>query len=385
MDNLLKPLSQLLRPVKPIPPGIYHYMAPQDDPNNYRLHLRIEQDGSGVLIVNAATVLHLNKTAVAYSYYLIQKQLPEQVGKEMSRIYRVDPKVASQDYQEFGQRILALAQTQDLEPVTSLGAAIALPDSAKISAPYRLDCAVTYRLPEGADLEAAPTRRVDRELTMAEWQSVLDKAWQAGIPHVVFTGGEPSLREDLAQFIAHAESLGQVSGLITDGLRLAEDAYLQTLLQTGLDHLMIVLRPDNPAAWKALENVAAANIFFAVHLTATPKTAADLPRLIDKLAGCQVRDLSLSASTSELAKGLPALSKQAETLQMELITDLPVPYSSLNPFTLEEVEAAAPNGAGRASLYVEPDGDVLPAQGINRRLGNMLKDPWKQIWEAAGR
>jgi len=31
---------------------------------------------------------------------------------------------------------------------------------------------------------------------------------------------------------------------------------------------------------------------------------------------------------------------------------------------------------------VEPDGDVLPAQGMYEQiLGNMLRDPWDQIWE----
>jgi hypothetical protein len=380
MNNFLKSLSRLYRPIRPIPPGIYPYITPQDDSSHYRLHLRIEPDGSGILIVNAATVLHLNKTAVAYAYYLIHKQSPEQVGRLMSGLYRVRPQQASQDFQDFAARIRTLAEAQDLGPVTSLGAALSLPDSGKITAPYRLDCALTYRLPAGADAEAAPTRRVERELTTDEWQAVLDKAWQIGIPHVVFTGGEPTLRADLAQLIAHAESLGQVSGLLTDGLYLAENAALQHLLQTGLDHLMIVLQPDNPAAWKALENVNAADIFYVVHLTLTAQNAAGLPDLLQKLAAQQVKALSLSASTSELAKGLPAFNKQAAALQMELISDLPVPYSSVNPFTLEAPEAALPAGAGRAWLYVEPDGDVLPAQGVNRPLGNILKDPWAKIW-----
>jgi MoaA/NifB/PqqE/SkfB family radical SAM enzyme len=32
-------------------------------------------------------------------------------------------------------------------------------------------------------------------------------------------------------------------------------------------------------------------------------------------------------------------------------------------------------------LYVEPDGDVLPAQGINQVLGNFLNDAWEKIWK----
>ena len=38
-------------------------------------------------------------------------------------------------------------------------------------------------------------------------------------------------------------------------------------------------------------------------------------------------------------------------------------------------------GAGTAWLYVEPDGDVLPAQGVNKVLGNLLTDPWEKIWK----
>jgi MoaA/NifB/PqqE/SkfB family radical SAM enzyme len=212
---------------------------------------------------------------------------------------------------------------------------------------------------------------------------VLDKAWKVGIPHVVFTGGEPTLREDLPQLIAHAESLGQVSGILTDGLRLVDEAYLQTLLQTGLDHVMITFQPDNPVAWKALQNVRAADIFDAVHLTVTPQNAADMPELLKKLAEQQVQALSLSASAPDLAKKLPALYQQADGLQMQMIADLPVPYSSMNPFASEEQDAKLPEGAGRAWLYVEPDGDVLPSQGVNRLLGNMLRDPWEKIWMAA--
>ena len=40
-------------------------------------------------------------------------------------------------------------------------------------------------------------------------------------------------------------------------------------------------------------------------------------------------------------------------------------------------------GAGKAWLYVEPDGDVLPGQGINRPLGNLLEEDWDAIWSRA--
>jgi MoaA/NifB/PqqE/SkfB family radical SAM enzyme len=50
---------------------------------------------------------------------------------------------------------------------------------------------------------------------------------------------------------------------------------------------------------------------------------------------------------------------------------------------MEMIEDKMAEGAGKAWLYVEPDGDVLPAQGINRVLGNLLRDQWESVWTQA--
>ncbi len=72
------------------------------------------------------------------------------------------------------------------------------------------------------------------------------------------------------------------------------------------------------------------------------------------------------------------------TRGISLVWDLPVPYSVLNPVALELAEAGeAVAGAGKAWLYVEPDGDVLEAQGKPKVLGNLLTDSWEQIWNKA--
>jgi len=46
---------------------------------------------------------------------------------------------------------------------------------------------------------------VQGELSTADWKLVLDRAWEMGVPHIIFTGGEPTLCEDLPELIAHAE------------------------------------------------------------------------------------------------------------------------------------------------------------------------------------
>lgn len=380
MTSIREIISRLFSPIQPVTPGMYHYQAPPEDPRNYRLHLRIETGGSGVLIVNAATVLHLNQTAAEYAYYLVQNIPPDAAAAKIAKRYEVDREQARQDYLNLIERIQALINTPDLDPVTFLDFERHTPLGGSISAPYRLDCALTYKLPDGAAPESAPVDRVVRELNTAEWKTVLDKSWQAGIPHLVFTGGEPTLRADLPELLYHAETHGQVTGLISDGLRLADPAYLDSLLQTGLDHLEMIFRPDDQAAWQALENVLLADLFVAVHLTLTPENQAEIPRLLERLATMGVRAISLSASDPNLKDSLQAARERVASLDMELVWNLPVPYSAQHPVALEIPQAESPDGAGRAWLYVEPDGDVLPGQGVNRKLGNLVSDEWEKVW-----
>ncbi len=365
--------------VQPIPAGVYQKQsAPEDEPP-YRIHLRLQPDGSGVLVVNAATVLHLNPTAAEYAYHFIKGSDPQAAAKEVASRYRVPRDVALKDYQDFADRIQALLTTPDLDPVTYLDFERVAPHSTSLVAPLRLDCAITYRLPAGTQAEYAPTKRVDRELTAEEWGTILDKAWAAGIPHVTFTGGEPTLREDLPDLIARAEKNGQVCGLLTDGLRLADKSYLDRLLQTGLDHILFMLQPANPDSWKALEVIMPEDIFTTVHLTVSNENAEQTLAALQRLAALGVQAISLTAA--EKGVSMTELQNKAAHLGLALKYDLPVPYSSAHPVAMETAEDLVPEGAGRAWLYVEPDGDVLPAQGMaGRILGNFLRDPWEQIY-----
>jgi len=348
----------------------------------YRLHLRLLKDGSGILIINAATVLHLNPTAAEFAFHMMKGTPAEQTAKEIANRYRISVAEAQKDYLDFHERVQTAIHTPDLDPTTYLDFERVTPHSKDLTAPLRLDCALTYRLPAGTQAGYAPTKRVDRELTTAEWQTIMDKAWAVGILHITFTGGEPTLREDLPALIAHAEKVGQVTGLLTDGLKLADKEYLQTLLQTGLDHLLFILQPENPDSWQALEAIMLEDLYTTVHLTVTPWNVRKCGETLEKLAGLKVKSLSLGASEPSLHEALHALHNQAANLGLTLRWDMPVPYSAENPVSHETIEDEVPSGAGKAWLYVEPDGDVLPTQGeADHILGNFLKDPWEKIYK----
>jgi len=381
MASFLSWTRERFTKVQPLPAEHLHYQSPPGDEPAYRLHLRLNADGSGLLIVNASTILHLNPTAAEYAYHMMKGTPPEEVARLFAKRYRVNRETALRDFSDFRDRIQTLVHTPDLDPVTFLDFERVTPHSVALTAPLRLDCALTYRLPPGAQAEYAPVKRVDRELTTDEWKTVLDKAWIHGIPHVTFTGGEPTLRSDLAELIAYAEGKGMVTGLLTDGLKLADKDYLHTLLQTGLDHILFLLQPQESASWQALETVMPEDIFVTVHLTVTPQNVSQAGAVLEKLASLEVKSLSLSASDVSLQEGISRLRDRAAELGLTLRWDLPVPYSAANPVAAEVVDDAVPDGAGKVWLYVEPDGDVLPAQGEpDKVLGNFLRDPWEKIY-----
>jgi organic radical activating enzyme len=383
MPNIFTDLwNRFFPPANPLPVGIHHYQSPADADIPLRMHLRIEPDGSGVLIINASTVLHLNQTAAEFAYHIIRQTPEAEVIRLVTDRYRVTPEEAKKDLRNFTERIRTLNEIPDLDPITFLGMERSEPYSGALSAPYRLDCALTYHLENGAMKGVTPMERVKRELLTDEWAVILKKAWEAGVPHVVFTGGEPTLRPDLPEIIQKAEELGQVTGLITSGLQLTNTAYLHRLLASGLDHVMIVLDPQEEQAWEGLRDTLVEDIFVTVHLTITHDNAGEAVALVEKLGSLGVKSISLSAESGELLAALNAARQKTAALNMELVWDLPVPYSAQNPVTLEQQEEAEPpRGAGSAWLYLEPDGDVLPAQGELRVLGNLLSDDWDAIWK----
>jgi organic radical activating enzyme len=384
MMNTFQKIKEYFFPtIIPLPAGMYHYQSPQENEANLRYHLRMEEDGSGLLILNASTVLHLNQTAAEYAYYMILGESDKEIAIKIAKRYRVAKVQAEADYDSFKNQINGLLTSTDLDPVTFFGFDRINPYSANISAPYRMDLALTYQSDAEISKHVAPVSRVVRELGTVEWQTVLKKIWQAGIPHVNFTGGEPTLRPDLLDIIEYAEELGLVSGLLTDGNRLTDPAYLHQLLNSGIDHIMLMLDPQSDQSWEALRDCLAEDVYVTVHFTLTVNNQELMDEAIRRTAKMGVPSISLSIDSLHLKTELERLQQLVAELNLTLVWDIPVPYSSFNPVALETLNTdEAGMGPGKAWLYVEPDGDVLEAQGIPEVWGNILTDEWQTIWQS---
>lgn len=379
LNNLLE---KLYPPIQPLTPGLYSYRPTGENGFPYPMHLRVESTDHALLILNASTVLHLNQTAAEMIHGLVINEDRSSTIKALSKRYDIPKDVLGKDYDDLLERLTLMMTTPDLDPVSFLDFERQTPYSGELLSPYRLDLALTYRFSDADEVNPELRKRVDQELSEADWLKVIERSWKTGVPQLIFTGGEPTLQPFLPGLISAAEKNGQVTGILTNGVKLADPEYMHLLLNQGLDHVMLVLNPKESACWEAIANLMPEDIHVTVHLTIQDKDLETYTDLLSNLKSQDVDTLSLSASSHDLQELLQEVHEFAIDAGFTIIWDLPVPYSTLNPVEIE-LEGEEARAQGNAWLYVEPDGDVLQAQGKTEVLGNMLKDDWDDIWAKA--
>jgi pyrroloquinoline quinone biosynthesis protein E len=106
--------------------------------------------------------------------------------------------------------------------------------------PLWLLAELTYRCPLHCVFCSNPVdyARHGRELDGATWKRILEQARELGAVQLGFSGGEPLLRDDLEELVAHARQLGFYTNLITSGVGLTEKR-ASALKEAGLDHIQL--------------------------------------------------------------------------------------------------------------------------------------------------
>jgi pyrroloquinoline quinone biosynthesis protein E len=92
---------------------------------------------------------------------------------------------------------------------------------------------------------------VAAELATADWVRVLSEAGELGVLHVLFSGGEPVLRPDLAELVAAAARANLYTNLITSGVGLTPRR-TEELRAAGLDSVQISFQADEADAADAV-------------------------------------------------------------------------------------------------------------------------------------
>lgn len=247
-------LQRIFSPNGSLPhPGLYHYRIDFDGGYS-RVHLRVNPDLTGCLVIDAAQMIHLNPAATVIAYHYLNGASETSIIKMVNQAFSVDQREIADDVNQTISHIKELTRADGACPIHELELETTMPFSANLTAPYRMDLALTYRCNNDCHHCYNARARSFPEMGTSDWKRVIDRVWDLTIPHIVFTGGEPTLREDLPLLISYAEKKGLITGLNTNGRRFHQMEYVKTLVDAGLDHVQITLESHLPEIHDVLVN-----------------------------------------------------------------------------------------------------------------------------------
>lgn len=267
---------------------------------------------------------------------------------------------------------------------------------------------LTYRCPLHCTFCYNPVdySQVGRELDTAAWLSVLDQARAMGAVQLGLSGGEPLLRADLEEIVAHAHGLGFYINLLTSGVGLTE-ARLAALKQAGLDHIQLSFQDSTRELNDFLSNT---RTFELKQRVAKLIKEAGYPMVMNCVMHRynlphieQIMDMAVAmgAEYLELAntqyygwamKNRHALLPTLEQLQVaeaavqrkrEQIADV-CEVLFVVPDYFEQRPKRCMNGWGNVFLVVAPDGAALPCHAARDipqlEFPNVQQQSLHRIW-----
>ena len=390
-----------------IPAGRYTYRG-KGPLAGLALQLRIEPNSEGILVINADRVLFLNETATAYAYFFMNGLSSAEVLKKIRRAYRVDAETAKRDYEKLIYTISTMAKTEKICPISYLDVKTVEPFTHSLSAPLRMDLALTFKCQNDCVHCYTGGPHETDELGTDDWKKVIDRLHDIGVFILTFTGGEPTLREDLPELLRYAENQGAVTGLITNGRRLRDKDYTEQLDKAGLDFVQITLESHRPqihdqmtsskGSWKetvaGIKNALQTKVYVTTNTTLSKYNASEFLQTMDFIKelgisafGCN--SLIYSGKASEVSDEfalpletlnelLPQIRDKANQMGLKFLWYTPTQYCRFDPVKLGlGVKSCS---AANISMCVGPNGDVYPCQSYFESLGNLLKDDWSKIW-----
>lgn len=279
------------------------------------------------------------------------------------------------------------------------------PALATLLVTYR--CNLRCRVCDLPDRAVARRRAGDRELSTSELKRVLDDMKAIGSLGVGVTGGEPMLREDLFELLAHGARRRLHMHLNTDGFRV-DAAAARAIRASGVESVNVSLDAataeahdrargragafrDAVAALGALR--AARGRGAAPRLTAvTVLTAANVDGVeevartaleagADRLGVIPVHDFGQgepAAAADRVARGVAAL----RALRARGVLDNSLAYLDLVPRALRGEPSPLRCYAPWASVVVDCYGDVFPCFPFMERRRPVGRVPLAPLWRS---
>ena len=415
--------------------GVTHCTFNPEGPGVVRIHLvppkfRLFGSSAYIVILNGYYLLPMG-----YSWALVLSRFMEEVNRfdgkpiaeedeqniisnTIKRVRAVYPSVRPEEVREDLDEILTVlfAVARENDPEVEIEKLSIRAYGKNMTAPHRMDLMVSAMMDSEGRWQcnqkckfcyaAGQTMGKAQKLTTEQWEQVIDRLSDARVPMVTFTGGEPTMREDIDTLIGYAKRF--VTRLNTNGVNLTQEL-VSKLKAAGLDSVQVTLYSYDEAVHndlvgsahfadtvQGIKNAVAAGLDISIN-TPLCKKNADYAKTLAFVHALGVRFVTASGlictgmaginhneydlSEKELYEIIKNAKVYCDEMGMEIDFTSP---GLINRERLEELHMNVPMcGACLSNMAIAPDGTVVPCQswlGTDSSLGNILTDRWKDIW-----
>ena len=275
--------------------------------------------------------------------------------------------------------------------------------------PTTLLAELTHRCPLHCPYCSNPIdlARSQSELSTDDWKRVFTQARELGALQLGLSGGEPLIRRDLEELVAHAHTVGFYQTLVTSAVGLTRERAVR-LKDAGLEHVQISFQDSEKeiaekiagtrswdAKHQAAEWIKELDFAFSVNVVLHRANLDHLAEIIDmagalgadriELANTQyygwavLNRESLMPTRDQIVRSEAIVDRAVEKYRgkMQIIYVLPDYYS--------EFPKPCQGGWGNFYLVVAPDGRTMPCHAASQittlTFDNVRDHSVRQIWE----
>lgn len=339
------------------------------------------------------------------------------VGVVKELFPKTPKKMLEDDLKEIIDVILRVARNEEVDE--NIGYLSIKKYAKYMSAPHRMDLLISSMDKNGEwscnqkcinCYAAGQVMSKEKELSTDEWKKIIDKLKVARIPQITFTGGEPTLRDDLADLIEYSSWF--VTRLNTNGQLLSSDL-CEKLVDASLDavqvtfysykkeiHNLMVGVDGFDKTCDGIKNAVKAGLLVSIN-TPLGELNSDYVNTIKYayekfgiryfttsgliLTGNATKNASIKnrLSGDELKKILKDALDYCRENDLELkftspgwIDDEFLKNNKLNPPIC---------GASISNMAISPSGEVIPCQSYldGTTFGNLLNKSFNSIWKSS--
>ncbi len=237
-------------------------------------------------------------------------------------------------------------------------------------------------------------------LTLKQMKNVIRQAQELGVSMFNFVGGEPLMREDLAEIIASVDKNLATTILFTNGLLLKQEA--QKLRKAGLDSVYVSIDSSDPVkhdrfrghkglfeeAMTGIREAKKRGFTVGISCCLTPQSflEGELERMVELAKREGVHEvLFFDAMPTGRYKHRKDLldngSLVEEMVERAIPFNLDQSYPGVVVWGYMTSHRSVGCACGTSYMYLSPYGDIMSCDFNHTKFGSVLELPLYQIWD----